>query len=185
VGWVAARAGRLSPDPVLRAFQEETLAQRTRLDAGRPLPTAGLARAEAAALMSLVAPAARPEERVGWLGLSSELSPAAIHLGLLARGGAPGRLLSDSPRPMDVSFEGVDPGWDAARFAEYASRFDVIFTTDPPDLRARAAREFVRGYPARLVGELGWESRELGQVELARPLQPPLAVRVDACRPKP
>ena len=45
------------------------------------------AREEAQALFDLVGEEVRESDRVGWLGASSETSPAAVHLALLARTG--------------------------------------------------------------------------------------------------
>ena len=122
-------------------------------------------------------------ERVGWLGVSSELSPAALHLGLLERGGEIERFLRDAHREVDVTFEGVDPGWTDEAFAAWAAEFDVFFMTDPPDLGGRPAREFMRAYQERLLG-LGWKaSGVLGTFEWQPPLGEPRVVRLFACRP--
>ncbi|MAF65093.1 MAG: hypothetical protein CMJ84_05460 [Planctomycetes bacterium] len=169
--------------PAVRALQLDTFRGWRNLTAGRPLPTAGLAREEHDALSDLVASEVAATERVGWLGLSSGYSPAAIHLALLERGGPPERLLRDAHRTMDVTFEGVDPGWDDERLAAWAAEFDVILFTDPPDLRARRARAFISDYQRRLVANLGWPHEVLGSVELSRRRPEPLSVKVYACRP--
>ncbi len=148
------------------------------LHPARPLATAGPRRAEADALLDLAAGAVGPRERIGWIGISSELSPAALHIGLVARGGSPERLLRDAHRPSFITLEGVDPGWDGSRLADYAAGFDVILATDPPDLKARSDRAFTAGYVERLVGELGW-SRESAGVALIGPR----TVELFACRP--
>lgn len=175
--------GLASKRPEVRALQLETFRGWRDLSARRPLPTAGLKRAEHAALSDLVAQGVRPDERVGWLGLSSEYSPAAIHIALLERGGTPERLLRDAHRPMDVTFEGVDPGWDDERLAAWAAEFDVILCCEPPDLRGRQARAFIRDYQRRLVANLKWPHRVLGSVEFARALDEPLSIKVYLCRP--
>ncbi len=148
----------------------------------RELPTGGLLRSEADALLDLAAKEVAKDERVAWIGQSSELSPAALHLGLLARGGSSERFLRDSIEPMDVTFEGVDPNWTSAKLAEFASRFDVILATDPPDLAMRADRKFTTKYRALLTTELGWSERELGSIEIHKDTRPPYPVRLFACR---
>lgn len=181
---IADALGLLRNEPEVRASQVRTLRGWSRLDPLRPIPTAGLRREEARAILELVAEEARPTERVGWLGLSSELSPAAIHLALYRASGTRERLLSDSIRPMDVTWLGVDPQWDDEELARYALDFDVIFATEPPDLRDRAPRRFVAGYRERLLGALGWEARELGEISIERSAGDPRPVRLLACRPK-
>ena len=93
------------------------------------------------------------------------------------------RLLRDAHRPMDVTFEGVDPGWDDERLAAWAAEFDVILCCEPPDLRDRQARAFIRDYQRRLVANLKWPHRVLGSVEFARALDEPLSIKVYLCRP--
>jgi len=180
-------SARLCPAPAsadIRASQLQTFRGWRELGPRRPLPTGpSLARAERDRLLDLVAAAVGPGERLGWLGLSSELSPAAVHLGLFARAGSRQRFRRDAHRPMDVALEGADPGWDDARLQEFASGFDAILVTSPPDLRERAARAFIRGYQERLVGTLGWQAASVGTIELSRPGRDPLPVRVYLCRP--
>ena len=154
-----------------------------RLGAGRSVPSAGLAPQVHEALSELVAAAAGPDDRVGWLGVSSEYSPAAAHLALLVRGGAPERFLRDAHRPIDITAEGVDPGWDAARLAEFVLPFDVVFLTDPPDLRNRGVRAFVRRYQQMLAGALGWRVERIGTIGVEQPLAAPREVQVYAARP--
>jgi hypothetical protein len=179
-----SRAVRLAAsDPRVRAVQLETFRGWRDLTAHRPLPTAGLGRAEHDALSDLVAAGVGPTERVGWLGLSSEYSPAAIHLALLERGGPAERLLRDAHRPMDVTFEGVDPGWDDDRLAAWAWGFDVVVCTEPPDFRGRAARAFISAYQRRLLASLGWTHEVLGTVDLPGVRSRPLTLKVFACRP--
>jgi len=155
----------------------------------RELATNGLARDESAAILDLVAGAAGTGDRVAWLGINSELSPAAIHLGLLDRGGSKerfrrdaGRARADGQPAMCVSFEGLDPGWDAERVRAWAGGFDVVITTRPVDLRGRAARDWVRRYQEMLLVAGGWGIEKLGTVDVARPNHEPTTVEVFACR---
>lgn len=175
--------GLASPDPAVRAYQEAQLGARALVTRHDPLPTNGLRRAEASRLLDLVAQAAGPSARLGWIGMSSELSPAVVHLGLRARGGSRERFLADSPRDMDVAYEGLDPNWSREQLAAFASGFDVIFATDPPDLTRRPNRAFTARYRRALVEELGWSEEELGSVEIRKDFGPPYPVRLLACRP--
>ncbi len=182
--WVADRVGLLRKNkPRQLQSQLEAFSAWSRLGAGRPTPTVGLEREAAEAIWALVTAEAGAEERVGWLGVSTELPPAAIHLALLEAGGSPGRFLRDAHRPMDVTFEGVDPKLSDEAFASYAARFEVIFTTEPPDLKGRPSRLFIREYTRRLIENLGWRPRDLGRVEVHAPDGSPLEVILFALRP--
>ncbi|MCK6448069.1 MAG: hypothetical protein L6Q99_16875 [Planctomycetes bacterium] len=184
-GWQARALdvlGLASPDPQVREFQEEQLEEREFVNRHTRLPTNGLLRAEASQLLKLVAAEAGPTASIGWLGLSSELSPAALHLGLLEHGGSVERFLADAHRELDVTYEGVDPAWSNAELAAFVARFDVVFATDPPDLARRANRAFTAEYRRKLVDELGWTERELGTVEIDKGLVR-YPVRLFACRP--
>lgn len=174
--------GLASTDPAVRAYQQEQLEAREFVTRHTPLPTNGLLRSEAGRVLELVAAEAGPTASIGWLGLSSELSPAALHLGLLEHGGAVERFLADAHRELDVTYEGVDPQWSNDELAAFVARFDVIFATDPPDLARRANRAFTAQYRKRLVDDLGWTERELGTIELDKGLVR-YPVRLFACRP--
>ena len=168
-----------------RVYVEGELERLGRLGAGRRRPTAGLATETVSGILDACAAEAQPDERVGWLGVSSELSPAALHLGLLERGGERERFLRDAHRALDITFEGVDPGWTDEALAAWAQDFDVLFMTDPPDLGARPARAFMRGYQERLLA-LGWSASEvLGTYEWQTPFGATRAVNLYACRPTP
>ncbi|MCE9592766.1 MAG: hypothetical protein K8S98_01115 [Planctomycetes bacterium] len=186
-GWWRAHAldvlGIASPNPKVLEYQQEQIDARDFVSSRIPLPTGGLLRKESDGFLDLVAKAAGPTARIGWIGLSSELSPAAIHLGLLTRGGSIERFLRDAHESMDVTFESADPNWTKEQLAEFASRFDVIFATDPPDMAKRVGRAFEAQYRKRLVEELGWREEELGAVTIEKALQSPYPVRLFACRP--
>lgn len=156
------------------------------LSLDRTLPTSGLRTETAERLVEMIVRATSSEERIGWLGISSEFSPAALHLGLLeARGSAEfgETFRRDAGRQCWFDFQGVDPGKSAEFFAKWAASFDVILVTDPPDLKARRSREWIRGYGDRLVAELGWSREELGPLTVDRPFADPIAVTLYACRP--
>lgn len=177
--WLASAA----TNPSVSELQLATLAEWRDLSGGRALPTAGLLRDEMDALLDRIAREVGPAERVGYLGMSNELSPAALHIGLLLRGGSKQRFLRDAHQPMDITYFGIDPGWSDAVLLEFASGFDVILATEPPDLKNRPGRGFITRYRERLLA-LGFEAKDLGQVAISRPLNAPLSVTLFACRPK-
>jgi hypothetical protein len=171
-----------------REHAEETIRGWSDLSPARELPTAGLRRVESEALLGLIDGASLAPERIGWVGISSELSPGAIWNGLYERARTPEerralseRLRHDAPMPFFVTLEGRDPLWSDAELSEFAADFDVLFATDPPDLKDRPARRFAEAYRNRLEG-LGWVSTPVGRVQIQRPLGPPLDVRVLALR---
>jgi len=112
----------------------------------------------------------------------SGLSPATIHLGLLERGGSKERFLRDSGRPMDVAYFGDDPNWTDDQLWAFVSGFDVVFSTEPPDLTLRTARNWTRGYRKRLVEKLAWRENAVGSLVVRRDPNEPIEVRVIACR---
>src|SRR5205814_8597037 len=71
--WLADALGQLPSEPRTRAYAEQILASQRALGAARVLRTNGLERAEHDAILDLVAQEARPDERVGWIGVSSQL----------------------------------------------------------------------------------------------------------------
>lgn len=184
----AGRLGLLPEDDAARARLVRIVDEDLSLF-GR-VPTAGLDRASHDALLDLVAAEVAPDERVAWFGMSSELSPAALHLGLLARGGSPARFLADAHRQMDVT---RTPGARPPDFADEAARrawleaatagFDVVLTTVPTDLKDRPLRAgFYEAFVAPLAVELGFVPRELGRVAVPLPSGDALEVSVFALR---
>ncbi len=169
----------------LRAHVAREFERWARLGPGRPTPSPGLPVEAHRALAELVARAVGDAPRVGWIGISSEFSPAALHLELLARGGSPERFLDAWERPLYVTFEATDPDWDGPRLARWAGDFDVVLMSDPPDLRGRRAREFMRRYQEQLVQELGWTIERIGVLSLEQPLSAPREVTLYAARPRP
>lgn len=179
----------LKPAPALRAYVLRMVDQKGSLAPWRPLETGGLRRAEAEPILDLLAAEAGPSRRVAWLGVNSELSPAAIHLGLLARGGSTERFRRDAARTrpdgepdLCLTFQGVDPGWDLARLLDWAGAFDVVFTTRPPDFKGRASRDFIQRYQDQLAASPGWGPVRLGTVMVERPARGAEPVEVSACR---
>ncbi len=184
-GWLASALGRLPAEDPSRAYVLGVLEDRARTGPGRRLPTGGLERAEYDVLLDLVAAEVKPGERVGWIGMSSEMSPAALHLGLLARKHGTAWFLTPEPDELDLTYFGTDPGFDDADLLAYANRFDVILWTDPSDLRERRERAFAAAYRDRLLAIRPSAVRDLGRVAISRPLRAPLDVTLRACRKAP
>jgi hypothetical protein len=181
--WVGRRLGLVPEAEPGRTYVEEQLAGYHRLGAGRRTWTPGIERAAARELLDLAVGAVGPGEAVGWIGNPTEVPPAALHLALLEASGDEARFLRDAHRPVDVSFNHIDPGWSDAELGAFVERFDVVLSTDPPDLAGRAERAFVRGYATRLVGALGWRAELLGRVAIPRESRPDLEVALYALRP--
>lgn len=176
---LARSVGLEARSPEVRAWQRELFAD---WRWGRGVASQGLARDEADALFDLAAGALGPTERVGWLGLSSEVSPAALHLALLARGGSPARFLADAHRPLDVvaTVPGAPlPDWGLDVFRRFAEHYDALLATDPTDLKDRAARRGTYDrFRAMLEDDLGWRRTELGTIDVMRGAGAPLAVHL-------
>jgi hypothetical protein len=181
--WVGARLGLVPEGGAGRDYVEAQLASYHSLGRGRRTWTPGIDRAAATELLGLAVGAVGPGEAVGWIGNPTEVPPAALHLALLEATGDEARFLRDAHRPVDVSFNHIDPGWSDDELAAFVERFDVVLSTDPPDLAGRAEREFVRGYATRLVGALGWRAELLGRVVIPRESRPALEVALYALRP--
>jgi hypothetical protein len=183
--WLADQCAPLSqPTPELVAYRRAVLAEKRDLSPSRRLPTAGLARTEADALLDLLAREVGPAERVAWIGGNDKLSPAALHIGLLARGGDRERLLRDAHQPMILSVEGIDPEWSEAKLLAFARGFDVVIATEPSDIGGRALWNFMARYRGMLAQHPEWRERQIGAVELSRVLRPPEELRVFALRPR-
>lgn len=180
---VAGALGLLDTDEHTRAYILEVLEEKPRLGAGRHMWTPGIHPEGAGAVLELVTAEVGPAERVGWIGVSTEIPPAVLHMALLETSGNRARFLADAHRPVDVTFTGNDPGWDAGRLAHFVQDFDVVITTDPPDIGQRVVRLFSRRYAGMLIGELGWSVRELGKVSVAPEVGPELELTVYALRP--
>ena len=180
---VAGALGLLDTDEHTRAYILEVLEEKPRLGAGRRMWTPGIHPESTGAVLELVTAEVGPAERVGWIGVSTEVPPAVLHMALLETSGNRARFLADAHRPVDVTFTGSDPEWDVGRLAEFVEDFDVVITTDPPDIGQRRVRQFSRRYAGMLIGELGWSARELGKVSVAPEVGPEFVLKVYALRP--
>jgi hypothetical protein len=187
--FVLRAAGLANPDAKLYAYQLDTRAAAASRASDRRLGTAGLERAEHDAFLDALARDAGPNARVGWLGVNPEFPPAAIHLGLLARGGSAERFRRDAGRArgdgkfdMLVTHEFVDPGWSDERIRGWARGFDVVYVTQPMDWKGRAAKEVLARYRDVLLGGGEWKPTPLAMVEVARAAQAPLGVQLFALR---
>lgn len=170
-------------NPDLFAYQSRVLAERQALLSDRSLPIDGLDPLTAKRILDAVAEETGRTERVGWIGVSSVLSPAVLHLGLLVRDGSRARFLREAEARLDLDYF-ADPHVDAAGVRAYAENFDVIFATDPPDLKDHPKRAWAKNAREMLVQDGAWVAREIGRFEIARPLQQPLVVTLFACRRK-
>lgn len=183
---LADRFGMLQDDEKLAAYQQEVFATFSELGRDRQVPKRpALRRVEREELDALIAGAVKPNESVGWLGISSEYSPAALHLGLLENGGSPARFLRDAHQSVDLEFRGnLGYGeWTNEDLAEWANDFDVILMSDPVDFNQREGRGFMRPLQRRLCDDLGWTEERLGWIDRARTLRDPLRIRIFAVRP--
>ncbi len=181
IGHLQVAAGLGLLDPAQRAEQERAIGALSLF--GRSA-SAGLAAEDAEALAQLLAQAVGNDERVAWIGMSSEVPPASVHLWLLARGGSLERFLADAHRGMDVTPVpgNPDPGWDDAQLARWAAEFDVVLGTDPVDLKDRGGRDWLRTrYQARLT-RLGWVGERVGSLSIERGTRDPLEVALWALR---
>jgi hypothetical protein len=142
------------------------------------VPSAGLPRFALEEMLDLIGARVGPEQRVAWIGMSSELSPAALHLGLLERGGSRMRFLRDAHRKMDIvpNLGAADP-LAPPQFDEPADRdafleetfggFDWVLTCSPVDLKDRPARRSIADNFHRPLGErLGYQASRLGSVRV-------------------
>jgi hypothetical protein len=164
------------------AHVEQVLSARAELWPGRALETGGLARAEHDVLLDQIAAAAGPAATIGWTGMSSELSPAALHLGLLARGGTPERFLDQAHRRIFDSIELADPGYGREQVLAWAAQFDVVLATAPPDLKDRDSRRFMERYRQVLVESGEWRYERIASVSIERSGGTPVALELFALR---
>ena len=182
-GWVLDRL--LGRNEEFRGYQLEVLASWRDLSPARSIETNGLERADSDALLALLEPAVRPGDRVGWLGVSTRFSPAALHAGLLERGaGAPSNLLRGELHETFITLGHVDPEWSPEQLLAWAAPLDLVFTTSPIDLAADPKRAFMERYQTLLIESGRWEPVSLGQLSIARPRRDPVPVEVFACRPR-
>ncbi|MEM9803109.1 MAG: hypothetical protein AAGA20_22510 [Planctomycetota bacterium] len=168
-----------------RAYQEQHVSRA--LGVFAPPAANGLERQEHDALLDLVAGAVGPTARVAWIGQSSEVSPAALHLGLLERRGDPERFLRDAHRPMDLTpvpeLTPSDHGPDDV--LAFAAGFDAAVLCEGGDLKDRAARRWVvERWHQPLLASDRFEVRDLGAISIARPNQAPLSRAIRLASPR-
>ena len=180
--WLVERTGYAADDPNTRAYQVKQFAEWHDLSGAREPMTNGLARADADALLDAVAREVKPDERVAWFGISTQLSPAALHIGLLQRGGSRERFLRDSHEPLDVAYFGVDPVWTDDQLATFARAFDVVLFSEPVTLKGQKDREYMSAYCRRLVEVLHYSKKQILEVAIAMPPNAPRHVKLFACR---
>jgi hypothetical protein len=180
--WLYERTAVVSADPTQRAYQLEQCAALHDLSGARALMTNGLARSEADALLNAIAREVKPDERIAWLGVSSQLSPAALHIGLLQRGGSHERFLRDAAAPLDVSYFGTDPGWTDEQLRAFVREFDVVVFTEPLTFKTQKDREYMSEYCRRLTETLHYSKKEIADIGIAIPLGPPRRVKLFVCR---
>lgn len=191
--WLADRVGLGQQEPAKRAYLAAVLASWHDLSGTRAFKTAGLSRAEADEFLDAIAAQVKPNESLAWFGLSTELSPSAIHIGLLQRGGSRERFLREATRPIDVAYFHHDPAWSDAELERFARGFDVIFLAesvdvDPVDkkpyvdLKARKSRQFMRDYCQRLTDVLGYRKEKVAEISIALPAKSARVVQLFACR---
>jgi hypothetical protein len=142
------------------------------------VPSAGLPRSSLEEILDLIRAQVGPEQSVAWIGMSSELSPGALHLGLLERDGSRARFLRDAHRKMDiVPNPGAADPLAPPRFADSAQRdaflketfgrFDWILTCTPVDLKDRAPRRSIAEEFHQPLGQaLGYQAVILGTVRI-------------------
>jgi hypothetical protein len=179
---LADKLGFLSDKPDQRAYQESVLAGYRDLRGSRHIQSAGLELGQAHQFLDLVARAVQPDERVGWIDLTEEISPAGLQFGLWQRGGSAARTLAQLPEKNYLPGEGADPKWSDAQLAEFAARYGVLLFTEPHSLKGKKDREFFASYVQRLEA-MGWKRERIGEVSFPRPMQqPPLPIAVFTLR---
>jgi hypothetical protein len=180
--WVADKVGVAQQDPALRAYQAGIFASWHDLSGSRGFKTNGLSRAESDRFLDAIAQTLKPDESVAWFGLSTELSPSALHLGLLERGESRERFLRETARPIDVAYFHHDPGWTDAELLSFARGFDVVLFTEPIDFKARPTRQFMRDYCRRLTDVLGYRKTKVAEISIALPMGQQRKLELFACR---
>lgn len=181
---LADALGFLSDKPAVRTYQLEELATQRQLAGSRRLRSLGLKREEYERFFDTLAPQVAPTERIGWLDLAEEVSPAGLQYGLLRRGRDPRTFAAQLWDETGISIAGTDPAWTDEQLDLWAARFDVILFSEPHHLRGRAGREFFDGYAGRLEAR-GWSRTPIGMLAVERPLKEPLPVALFLLRRAP
>lgn len=162
-----------------RSFQEDHVGRALGLFG--PPASNGLDRSTHDGVLDLIAEGVGPEDSVGWLGQSTEISPAALHLGLLERGGSATRFLEHAHLPMDIDpIPGEHHGDRTDEdLLTWASDFDHVVMVGTGDIKDRPLRKWIvsrwhvplRGAPDRVV-------RDLGAVVVDRAILGPMVIRL-------
>ena len=185
-GWLAQSLGLLSDKPEVREHQLATLEARANRWSGRVAPTAGLPLAQQRQVAAALAVAAGPDARIGWIGVSSELSPGALNLLLLDEGRSDARFLAAAQETIDLEYFGAAREVGDEELKHFAGRFDVVLWSEPIDLKERADRAWLAPIaarmPALLPGEWLGEDGVLARFEVERPLRPPTSVTIRGWR---
>lgn len=188
--WERARLaqvlGLLSDKPEVRAHQLATLESRANRWSGRVAPTAGLPLAEQRRVAAAIANAVGADARIGWIGVSSELSPGALNLRLLEEGRSEGRFVAAAEEAIDLDYFGPARAVEDEELARFRERFDVVIWSEPIDFKERADRAWLAPIaarvPALLPGEWLGEEGVLARFEVERPLRPPTSVTIRGWR---
>jgi hypothetical protein len=181
-GWMLNMPGLDNPGQ--RAFQEAMLAELRDLRPGRRLETNGFTRSESERLLDLLQPEVRADDRVAWVGMTQNFSPAALHVGLVERGaGASEEILRGELSSSYIVLGTVDPSWSRERLLDWAARYTLILTSDPVDLAGDPGRQYLARYRDELIASGRFEQRELGEVVIER-LRGTQRSRLIALRPR-
>jgi len=178
---VADQLGFLNSKPEIREYQERELATQRDLWGSRRLRSLGLSVDESQQFFDALAAEVGPSERIAWLDLTEEVSPAGLQYGLSRRGRDRAMFAKQLWDENYVSIAGADPQWDDAHLLSWAARYDVVLFSEPHHLRGRRGREFFDGYVARLEQD-GWKCKSIGAIAVERPMQAPLEVQLFTLR---
>jgi len=166
--WVLRLAG--IANPAQHAYQEEMLKAFRDLRPGRRLDTNGFARAEVESLLDMLQPEVRGDDHVGWVGMTQNFSPGALHAGLLARGaGAPDEVKRGAIDQSFIELGYVDPQWTREQILAWADGYSLLITSDPIDLAGNPDRQFLARYRDEILASGRWQRRDLGRVTIRRP----------------
>lgn len=185
-GRLAQSLGLVSSDPAVREHQLATLESRANRWSGRVAPTAGLPLEQQRQVAAAIAAAAGADARIGWIGVSSELSPGALNLLLLDEGRSDERFLAAAQETIDLDYYGAAREVGDEELRRHCERFDVIAWSEPIDVKERADRAWLAPVAARVPALLpgAWlgEDGVLARFEVERPLRPPTSVTIRGWR---
>jgi hypothetical protein len=150
-----------------------------------PPASNGMHRATHDKLMDMLAAAVGPEDSVGWLGQSAEVSPASLHVELLRRGGSRDRFLQYAAVPMDIVPvpSGVRIDFTHDELLDYVRRFDHVIVPFHGDLIDRPGRRWIKDawhLPLRESALTEWQT--IGSILVERFNETPLPVTFELVR---